>query len=106
MVEQVYPGGGLALGAMAPTPLDQAVQTVVRRCLAVGEGEHVVIAADPPSRALGERFYAEAVGAGPEPRLTVREPRPNDGAEPPRAVAAALRPTDVFIAPASRSLSH
>jgi len=94
------------LRAMAPTPLDLAVQTVVRRCLAVGEGEHVVIAADPPSRVLGELFYAEAGGAGAEPVLTMMEPRPNDGAEPPPAVAAALRSADVFIAPASRSLSH
>src|SRR3954447_8930197 len=106
MVEQVYPGGGLALRAMAPTPLDLAVQTVVRSCLGVREGEHVVIAADPPSRALGERFYDKAAASGAEPVLTVMEPRPNDGAEPPPAVAAALRSTDVFIAPASRSLSH
>src|SRR4051812_17824701 len=106
MVEQVYPGGGLPLRGMAPTPLDQAVQTVVRRCLAVGEGERVVVAADPPSRALGELLHAEAVAAGAEPVLTMMEPRPNDGAEPPAAVAAALAAADVFIAPASKSLSH
>src|SRR3954453_14376043 len=106
MVEQVYPGGGLALRAMAPTPLDLAVQTVVRRCLAVGEGERVVIAADPPSRALGELFYAEAGGAGAEPVLTMVEPRPNDGAEPPPAVRPPPPPAAFFVPPGSRSLSH
>jgi leucyl aminopeptidase (aminopeptidase T) len=34
------------------------------------------------------------------------DPRPRDGAEPPAAVAGALKESNVFIAPTSRSLSH
>lgn len=86
--------------------LDRAVTTVVRRCLAVREGEDVVVVADPRSRALGERFRDEAAAAGADAVLALMDERANDGAEPPPTIAAALAAADVFLAPASRSLSH
>jgi leucyl aminopeptidase (aminopeptidase T) len=86
--------------------LDRAVATVVRRCLAVAEGEDVVVVVDEPLRELGERLRAEAQAAGADGVLTVMSPRAVDGSEPPAPVAAAMAACDVFIAPASRSLSH
>ncbi|MDX6698639.1 MAG: hypothetical protein QOE65_2036 [Solirubrobacteraceae bacterium] len=86
--------------------LDRAIETVVRRCLGVREGEDVLVVADPPSRPLGERLRARAEAAGADATLALISERPSHGAEPPKAVAAALAATDVFIAPTKKSLSH
>jgi leucyl aminopeptidase (aminopeptidase T) len=86
--------------------LDRAVKTVVRRCLAVQSGEDVVVAVDEPLQELGEKLRDAAQAAGGESVLTVMSPRATDGSEPPAPVAEALAACDVFIAPASKSLSH
>jgi aminopeptidase len=86
--------------------LGPAVQTVVRRCLAVKEGEDVVVVVDRATRAIGDALRDESAAAGADAMLVVMDERATDGTEPPRAVAAALAACDVFIAPTSRSLSH
>jgi leucyl aminopeptidase (aminopeptidase T) len=88
------------------TDLDRAVQTVVRRCLAVQRDEDVVVVTDEPLQGLGEKLRSAAQAAGADAVLTVMAPRAIDGSEPPAPVAEALAACDVFIAPASRSLSH
>jgi leucyl aminopeptidase (aminopeptidase T) len=87
--------------ALAP-----AVATVIRQCLNVGPGENVVVVADGRSRAIGEALQAEAARAGADAVLALMDERREDGEEPPPGVAAAMRASDVFIAPTTRSLSH
>jgi leucyl aminopeptidase (aminopeptidase T) len=86
--------------------LAPAVQTVVRRCLAVAEGEEVLVIVDHGTREIGEALRSEASDVGADAVLAVMDPREMDGNEPPRVIAAALAGCDVFIAPTSRSLSH
>ena len=86
--------------------LERAVATVVEQCLGIREGEEVVVVVDNATRAIGDALRDAAAGRGAEAVLTVMDPRPRDGAEPPAAVAGALKEADVFIAPTSRSLSH
>jgi leucyl aminopeptidase (aminopeptidase T) len=88
------------------TDLDRAVQTVVRRCLNIQPDEDVVVVVDEPLQDLGEKLRAAAQRTGAEAVLTVMSPRATDGSEPPAPVAEALAACDVFMAPASRSLSH
>ena len=88
------------------TDLDRAVQTVVRRCLNIRPDEDVVVVVDQPLQELGEKLRDAAQQSGADAVLTVMSPRPTDGSEPPAPVAEALAACDVFIAPASRSLSH
>jgi leucyl aminopeptidase (aminopeptidase T) len=88
------------------TDLDRAVQTVVRRCLNIRPDEDVVVVVDEPLQDLGEKLRTAAQQSGADAVLTVMSPRPTDGSEPPAPVAEALAACDVFIAPASRSLSH
>jgi leucyl aminopeptidase (aminopeptidase T) len=64
------------------------------------------VVVDAPLQRLGERLRNEAQAAGGEAVLAVMAPRATDGSEPPAPVAEALAAADVFIAPASRSLSH
>src|ERR671928_1194130 len=102
------PPAGAATGdtPAAMNDLDRAVQTVVRRCLAVQPDENVVVVVDAPLQHLGEKLRDEAQATGGEAILAVMAPRPTDGSEPPAPVAEALAASDVFIGPASRSLSH
>ena len=86
--------------------LDQAVVTVVERCLCVRAGETVLVVADPESTAIGEALLAAACAAGGDAVLTILPPNPARGTEPPAPVAAAFAAADVFIAPCMPSLSH
>jgi leucyl aminopeptidase (aminopeptidase T) len=86
--------------------LEQAVGTVVGRCLRVEAGENVLVVADPDTAALGESLMAAARAAGGDAVLTILPPNPARGTEPPPPVAAAFAAADVFIAPCKPSLSH
>jgi leucyl aminopeptidase (aminopeptidase T) len=88
------------------TDLAPAVRTVVRRCLAVKPGENVVVVVDRPLQDVGEALREEAERAQADAVLAVMAPRNDHGEEPPAPIAAALAASDVFIAPASKSLSH
>jgi leucyl aminopeptidase (aminopeptidase T) len=88
------------------TDLAPAVRTVVRRCLAVKPGENVVVVVDSPLQDVGEALRDEAERAQADAVLAVMTPRGDHGEEPPPPIAEALAASDVFIAPASRSLSH
>ena len=86
--------------------LEQAVDTVVARCLRVRAGETVLVVADPDSSAIGEALLSAARAAGGDAVLTILPPNPARGTEPPAPVAAAFAAADVFIAPCLPSLSH
>ena len=86
--------------------LEQAVDTVIRRCLGVRAGEDVVVVADRETATIGDALREAAAATGAEAVLVVMEPREVNGQEPPRAVAEALKAADVFIAPTAKSLSH
>jgi leucyl aminopeptidase (aminopeptidase T) len=90
---------------MAPD-LDHAIQTVLGRCLAVRDGEEVLVVADPDRERLGHAFLDAARAIGADGSLTILPPDPRRGFEPPRAVAAAFSACDVFLAPCMPSLSH
>jgi leucyl aminopeptidase (aminopeptidase T) len=86
--------------------LAPAVSTVVRRCLGIRSGEEALVIVDPPTRAIGEALRDEAAAVGADAVLALMDPRPTDGSEPPRSIAAALKGCDVYIAATSKSLSH
>jgi leucyl aminopeptidase (aminopeptidase T) len=86
--------------------LGPAVGAVINKCLAVQQGENVLVIVDPGNRTIGETLRDEAARKGADAVLAVMDERATDGTEPPPPVAAALEACDVFIAPTSRSLSH
>ena len=86
--------------------LSQAVDTTLRRCLAVTAGEDVVVIVDPAKRAIGEALRAGAATLGADAALMVMDERADHGTEPAAPVAAAMAACDVFIAPTVKSLSH
>lgn len=86
--------------------LARAVDTVINRCLAVSEGEEVLVIADSATRSMADALRDAARDRGAEAVLAIMDPRAVDGTEPPETIGAALTCCDVFIAPTSRSLSH
>src|SRR3954466_14000930 len=86
--------------------LDRAVTAVVRDCLAVREGEEVLVVCNPATQRMGELLRAEAADIGAEAVLTVMSERASHAAEPPKMVAEAMAAADVLLAPTVQSLSH
>jgi leucyl aminopeptidase (aminopeptidase T) len=86
--------------------LDRAVRAVVRDCLGIGEGEEVLVVANPATRGLGERLRDEAEAAGADAVLAVMAERASHAAEPPGPIAAAMASADAVLAPTVQSLSH
>jgi leucyl aminopeptidase (aminopeptidase T) len=86
--------------------LERAVQAVVRDCLAVKQGEDVVVVCNPATLSLAERLRAEAQDSGAEAVLALMAEREQHGVEPPDTVAAAMLRADVLLVPTVQSLSH
>jgi aminopeptidase len=86
--------------------LDRAVRTVIVDCLAVGEGEDVLVITNPATQEIGERLRDAAQEAGGEAVLAVMAERGSHAEEPPPAIASAMLSSDVILAPTVQSLSH
>src|SRR5882672_8997891 len=91
---------------MASADLDRAVRAVIRDCLAVKDGEEVLVVCNPATQHMGELLRAEAGEAGADAVLAVMAERVSHAAEPPRTVAEAMVAADVVLAPTVQSLSH
>jgi leucyl aminopeptidase (aminopeptidase T) len=89
-----------------PGELEQAVRTVLGRCLAVQPGEELVVVVDPHGDELGGALMAGAQELGADPVMAVLPPRPERGQEPPKPIGALLAAADVYVAPAMPSISH
>ena len=91
---------------VSDTALDEAAETAVRQCLALAPGEAFVVVTDDERRGIGQRLYDAGREVTDDAVLVQYSPGPQHGAEPPKAVAAAMRDADVFVAPTTKSLSH
>jgi leucyl aminopeptidase (aminopeptidase T) len=88
------------------TQLERAIKAVIEDCVAVKEGEDVVVVCNPATQDLAERLRAGAEAVGAEAVLTVMSEREQHGTEPPGSVAAAMLEADVLLVPTVQSLSH
>jgi leucyl aminopeptidase (aminopeptidase T) len=86
--------------------LNRAVKAVIGDCVAVREGEDVLVICNPVTQGIGERLRDAAQEAGGDAVLTVMAERGSHAEEPPRAIAAAMLASDVILAPTIQSLSH
>lgn len=74
--------------------------------MAVREGEQVLVVCNPSTLGLGERLRGAAGRAGADAMLAMMAERATHGTEPPPAIAAALKSSDVALIPTVQSLSH
>ncbi|MDQ4145606.1 MAG: aminopeptidase [Actinomycetota bacterium] len=93
-------------GALGDAGLQGSIRTVVEDCLAIREGEQVLVLTDPAKLAIGTALVAGARDLGAEAILIEMAERETHGSEPPSAVAAAMLECDVLIAPTAKSVSH
>ncbi|MCJ7478721.1 MAG: aminopeptidase [Candidatus Nanohaloarchaeota archaeon QJJ-7] len=86
--------------------LRQGAETVVDQCLAVEEGEEVVVMNDGNDLNLVEALLEVVESrAGSYGYFEFEEPE-RHGEEPPERVSDALLESDAFIAPTQKSISH
>ncbi|MGB9986710.1 aminopeptidase [Salarchaeum japonicum] len=86
--------------------LEEAAETAVVQCLGVEPGETCVVVTDDKRERIGEALYAAASDVTDDATILRYPPGDQHGAEPPAPVAAAMRESDVFLAPTTKSLSH
>lgn len=86
--------------------LDRAISTVIEDCLAICEGEQVLVVCNPSTLGLGERLCGAAGRAGADAMLAMMAERATHGTEPPASIAAAMKAADVVLIPTVQSLSH
>jgi leucyl aminopeptidase (aminopeptidase T) len=86
--------------------LAAAAETAVDQCLAVAAGESFVVVTDDKRRGIGDELYRAGAERTDDVVVVQYPPGPQHGAEPPEAVAAAMRAADVFVAPTTKSISH
>jgi leucyl aminopeptidase (aminopeptidase T) len=86
--------------------IDRAVSAVVNECLAVREGEAMLVVCNPATVGLAERLRAEGGRAGADAITAMITERATHATEPPSPVAAAMKASDVVLCPTVQSLSH
>lgn len=83
-----------------------AAEIALSDCMAVKEGERVLIITDEPARKIGYVLWEAAKDLGAQAILTeIMTPKSN-GEEPPEPVAELMKLVDVILIPTSKSLSH
>lgn len=86
--------------------LRPAAETAVHQCLSLQADESCSIVTDDERDAIGQVLYEVAREVTEDVVLLRYPPGPEHGAEPPAPVAGAMRESDAFLAPTTKSLSH
>lgn len=84
----------------------ESARIALRDCLELKPGEKFLVITDEPKREIGQAFFQVGKEMGAETILTEIIPRKINGEEPPDPVSRAWLFCDVFVAPASKSLTH
>jgi leucyl aminopeptidase (aminopeptidase T) len=88
------------------TRYQKGIETIVHDCLGTKKGERAVVICDKPKRKIGADLFDALVTAGAEAVLCEIIPRKQHSEEPPLYVADFLKNADVFLVPASKSMTH
>ena len=83
-----------------------SARTALQQCLDLKQGEKFLVIVDEPQMEIGQAFFQVGKEMGAETMLLEFTPRKNNGDEPPSPIAKAWLDCDVFVAPASKSLTH
>jgi len=86
--------------------LGKGAEIVLKTCLAAKEGESALVVTDTLTREIGEALFEKALEIGLQAVLMVMKPTGTPGAEPPGAVAEAMKHCDLVLCPTEHSLTH
>ncbi len=90
---------------MADTMVDAAAR-MLAGCMALTPEETLLVVTDPGTREIGEALFEGGARLGAKSILMVMPPTGRHGAEPPPAVAEAMKRVDVVACPTQHSLTH
>ncbi len=86
--------------------LSRGASKVVNICAKIKAGEQVLIVTELSRLSIAQALAAEVYRVGAEPAICIMEPRKEDGEEPPKEIAAAMKASDVFLNVVGRSITH
>ncbi|HEX2922798.1 MAG TPA: aminopeptidase [Chloroflexota bacterium] len=75
-------------------------------CMGLREGESLLVVTDEPTREIGEALFEGGARLGARSMLLLMPPTGRHGAEPPEAVAEAMKRVDVAVCPTKFSITH
>ncbi len=84
----------------------KGARILAEQCACIKPGEKVLVAADFLEVGIAEVIAAAVQKLGAEVVMTVMAPTKIDSAEPPEAVAKAMKEVDCVIMPVAKSLAH
>ena len=84
----------------------RGAEKIVTTCVKVQPGEEVLIITEVEKFSIAESLAAAAYAKGGHVIISVIEPRMQDSAEPPHAIAAAMKQSDIFICVVGKSITH
>ncbi|MBW2148414.1 MAG: aminopeptidase [Deltaproteobacteria bacterium] len=84
----------------------KGARILAKQCASIKPGEKVLIITDFLKTGIAEVIAAAVYELGAEVVMTVIAPTKIDGAEPPDAVAMAMKEVDCVIMPVTKSLAH
>lgn len=90
---------------MAETMADVAAR-MLATCMGLRQGESLLVVTDTPTREIGEALFQAGGQIGAQAMLMVAPATGRHGAEPPPAVAEAMKRADVVVCPTHFSLTH
>jgi leucyl aminopeptidase (aminopeptidase T) len=84
----------------------RGARTIVTDSLMIKAGEQVVVVGDTTTTRIVEVITYLVVAAGADAVVCIMQPTQRHGAEPPKAIAAAMREADVVILATKYSMTH
>jgi leucyl aminopeptidase (aminopeptidase T) len=98
-----WPGGG---AGVTLAEMMKGARKLVSVCANVKAGESVLIVTDARMTAIAQAIAAATRECGAEPVIAIIDQRALDSAEPPKAVAEAMKASDVIFSAVSISITH
>ena len=86
--------------------MSRGASKVVNTCAKVQPGEKVLIVTELSRLSIAQALATEVYRVGAEPAICIMEPRKQDGDEPPKEIAAAMKASDVFLNVVGKSSTH
>ncbi len=86
--------------------LKEPSKIIVEECLNLNPDEELLIIVDNKTKKIGESILEAAKNLDADSILVEMIERDSHGEEPPKSIGSAMKDTDVFIAPTTKSLSH
>jgi len=96
----------MTMGEGRQDVLGKGAEIVLTTCMAAKSGESILVVTDTVKKNIGEALFQKAMDLGLEATLMVIQPTGVSGAEPPEAVADAMKRCDIVLCPTQHSLTH